>query len=65
MRVIHPLARETLSSRGCVLLVDRNLSQPFQVGEVVADASSSKFKILSIEGTMHPHQLNLVVERVT
>ena len=65
MRVIHPLTRETLGSRGYVLLVDRNLAQPFEVGEVVADSSSSKFKILSIEGTMHPQQLNLVVERVT
>ena len=64
MRVIRPLARETLGSRGCVLLVDRNLSQPFEVGEVVSD-SSSTFKIVSIEGTVQPQQLNLVVERVT
>ena len=64
MRIIHPLARETLGSRGFVLLAERNLSQPFAVGEVVVDSSSSKFKILSIEGTMHPQQLKLVVERV-
>ena len=65
MKVIHPLSRDTLGSRGSVLLVERELSQPFVVGEVVADASSCEFKILSIEGTAHPHQVNLVVERVS
>ena len=64
MRHIHPITSEALGSRGSVLRVDRDLSRPFEVGEVVTDSSSSKFKVLSIEGTAHPQQLNLVVERI-
>ena len=63
VKVVRPITREALGARGWVLLVDRHLAEPFAVGEVISD-SLSKFKILSIEGTPQPREVNLIVEQI-
>ena len=64
MRVIAPISRQKLSAKGFVLLVDRDLGNPFAVGEVISDGTA-RYEIVAVEGTPDPKHVSLVAHIVT
>ena len=63
MRTIAPISRQKLSAKGAVLLVDRDLGNPFSVGEIISD-QTARFEIIAVEGTPDPKHVSLVVHLV-
>ncbi len=62
MRVVTPLSRKPLG-QGFVLVVARNLANPFAAGEVIADAQH-RYTVVSVEAGEGPRELSLLVKLV-
>ncbi len=61
MRIVSPLSRKTLSRQGFVLVVARDLANPFAPGEVVADAEH-RYTVVSVEAGDGPREVQLLVK---
>lgn len=60
MRIVDPLSRKKLGRDGFVLVVARNLAQPIEVGESIADAEH-RYTVVDIEAAEAPREVQLVV----
>ena len=63
MRMVAPISRQKLSAKGSVLLVDRDLGNPYAIGEIVSDVTT-RFEIIAVEGTPDPRHVSLIVHVV-
>ena len=63
MRVVTPISRKPLSRQGFVLIVPRNLAEPFSPGEIVAVAEQ-RYTIVSVEAGEGPREVQLLVKVV-
>ena len=64
MRVVTPhLSRKPLG-QGFVLVVPRDLADPFAPGDTIADAKH-RDRVVSVEAAERPREVRLLVEVVT
>ena len=63
MRVVAPLSRKKLGRDGFLLVVARNLAQPFAQGETIADRDF-RYTVVSIEAAEGPREVQLLVRLV-
>ena len=62
MRVVTPLSRKPLG-KGFVLVVPRDLANPFAPGEIIADAEH-RYTVVSLEAGEGPREVQLLVKVV-
>ena len=63
MRVATPLSRKPLGREGFVLVVARDLADPFAPGQAVADAEH-RYTVVSVEAGDGPREVQLLVKVV-
>lgn len=63
MRVVTPVSRKPLSRQGYVLVVPRNLAEPFSPGEIIAD-TQHRYTVVSVEAAEGPREVQLLVKVV-
>ena len=64
MRVVTPLSRKPLGRHGFVLVVARNLADPYAPGQVIADAEH-RYTVVSVEAGEGPRDVQLLVKIAT
>lgn len=63
MRVVTPLSRKPLSREGFVFVVARNLADPYEPGQIIADADH-RYTVVSVEAGEDPREVQLIVKTV-
>ncbi len=63
MHLVTPLSRKPLGRQGFVLVVARDLADPFAPGQMIADAEH-RYTIVSVEAADDPREVQLLVKTV-
>ena len=63
MHLVTPLSRKPLGRQGFVLVVARDLADPFAPGKMISDGENI-YTIVSVEAADDPREVQLLVKTV-